>query len=190
MSTASGPASGFETKTRFATFGAGCFWCVEAVFKELEGVTSVTSGFSGGHVESPTYKQVCTGTTGHAEVAHIEYDPAGIGYADLLEVFWATHDPTTRNRQGADVGSWYRSVVFFHDAEQKRLAETYKQRLDESGAYPAPIVTEIVPFERFHPAEGYHQDFFERNPEQAYCRATIPPKLDKLRKVFADKLKR
>jgi peptide-methionine (S)-S-oxide reductase len=174
---------------RVATFGAGCFWCVEAVFKELRGVTSVTSGFSGGHVENPTYKQVCAGATGHAEVAQVRYDPEQVRYEDLLEVFWKTHDPTTRNRQGADVGTMYRSAIFYHDEQQREAAERIKKELDASGAFAAPIVTEIVPFEAFYAAEDYHQDFFELNPDQPYCRAVVGPKVEKFRKVFEDRLK-
>ena len=175
--------------TKLATFGAGCFWCVEAVFKELDGVVAVESGYSNGHTERPTYKQVCTGTTGYAEVAQIRYDPERVSYAKLLEVFWQTHDPTTLNSQGADVGTQYRSAVFFHDEEQRATAEALKRQLDESGAYAAPIVTEITPLARYIPAENYHQDYYELNPSQGYCRAVIKPKLDKFRKVFADHLK-
>lgn len=172
-----------------ATFGAGCFWCVEAVFQRLKGVQSVVSGYSGGRVKNPTYKQVCTGKTGHAEVVQITYDPKQISFAELLEVFWATHDPTTRNRQGNDVGPQYRSVIFYHNDEQKRLAEHYKQKLDESGAFRAPIVTEITAFREFFPAEDYHQNYFNLNPNQPYCQFVIQPKLDKFKKVFGHKLK-
>ncbi len=180
-----------KTLTRkTATFGAGCFWCVEAVFEELEGVISVTSGYSGGDVENPTYKQVCTGTTGHAEVCQIEYDPARVTFKDLLEVFWKVHDPTTLNRQGPDVGPQYRSVIFTHDEQQKALAEEVKEQLDLSGAWGKPIVTEIVPFKNFTPAEKVHQDYFARNPKQSYCAMVIQPKMEKFRKVFADLLKK
>ncbi|MDJ0521977.1 MAG: peptide-methionine (S)-S-oxide reductase MsrA [Planctomycetota bacterium] len=179
-----------EPATKFATFGAGCFWCVEAVFEELEGVVSVESGYSNGHTENPTYKQVCSGTTGYNEVTRIEYDPKRVSFAKLLEVFWKTHDPTTLNRQGADVGTQYRSGVYYHDDEQKRIAEELKQKLDESGAFSAPIVTEILAVERYVPAEAYHQDYYAQNPNQGYCRAVIAPKLDKFRKTFADYLKR
>jgi peptide-methionine (S)-S-oxide reductase len=172
-----------------ATFGAGCFWCVEAVFQRLKGVHSVVSGYTGGQVKNPTYKQVCTGRTGHAEVVQITYDPAKISYAELLEVFWGTHDPTTRNRQGNDVGPQYRSAVFYHGDEQRKLAEHYKRKLDESGAFRAPIVTEIVPFREFFPAENYHQDYYELNSRQPYCKLVIRPKVEKLKKVFGDKLK-
>jgi methionine-S-sulfoxide reductase len=172
-----------------ATFGNGCFWCTEAVFQQLKGVDSVVSGYSGGTVKNPTYEQVCTGTTGHAEVAQITYDPMVVSFADLLEVFWRTHNPTTRNRQGNDVGPQYRSAVFYHNAEQKALAEEYKQKLDKSGAFDAPIVTEITPFSQFYPAEKYHQNYFVNNPGQGYCVAVIGPKLEKFKKVFKDKLK-
>jgi peptide-methionine (S)-S-oxide reductase len=172
-----------------ATFGEGCFWCAEAVFSEMEGVVSVTSGYAGGHVPHPTYDQVCTGTTGHAEVAQIEYDPKRVSFRDLLEVFFKTHDPTTRDRQGHDVGTQYRSVIFWHDQAQRRVAEETKAALDASGAFDAPIVTEIVPFEHFWPAEAHHQDFFAKHPEQAYCRAVIAPKVEKFRKVFGSKLR-
>lgn len=172
-----------------ATFGAGCFWCVEAVFLELDGVESVASGYAGGSVEDPTYEQICTGMTGHAEVCQIRFDPAVISFADLLEVFWKTHDPTTLNRQGGDTGTQYRSVIFYHDANQKALAEEILGKLDASGAWDAPIVTEISPFEKFYPAEAYHQDYFRRNPEKAYCTSVIRPKMEKFRQAFAEKLK-
>jgi peptide-methionine (S)-S-oxide reductase len=172
-----------------ATFGAGCFWCSEAVFLQLKGVKSVMSGYSGGSTKNPTYEQVCNGNTGHAEVIQVTYDPAVITFPELLEVFWQTHDPTTKNRQGNDIGSQYRSAIFYHTEDQHRLAEEYKKKLDASGAFRAPIVTEITAFKEFYPAEDYHQNYFARNPNQAYCNAVIPPKLDKLKKVFADKLK-
>lgn len=189
------PAAGTEERkdmagTKVATFGAGCFWCVEAVFSELDGVIDVKSGFSGGGPGEVSYKEVCTGTTGHAEVARIEYDPAKVSFVDLLEVFFKTHDPTTKDRQGADEGPMYRSAVFYHDEEQKQLAEKTKKELDASGAWPDPIVTEIAPFDVFIEAEGYHQDYFRLNPEQSYCRFVIQPKMDKFRKVFKDKLRR
>jgi peptide-methionine (S)-S-oxide reductase len=172
-----------------ATFGGGCFWCVEAVFQRLKGVESVVSGYSGGHVKNPDYRQVCNGDTGHAEVIQITYDPRRISYDELLEVFWKTHDPTTPNQQGNDYGPQYRSVVFYHDDEQRKLAEHYKEELDASGAFRRPIVTEISPFTEFYPAEDYHQQYFELNPEQMYCRMVIAPKVDKFQKVFRDKLK-
>lgn len=178
------------TGTDTITLGAGCFWCVEAVFQELEGVISVTSGYMGGHVKDPSYKEVCTGTTGHAEVARIVYDPGRITVDELLEVFWQTHDPTTLDRQGADVGTQYRSAIFCHTDEQLRIATEYKKKLDASGAFRAPIVTEIVRADVFYPAEDYHQNYYALNGEQGYCRMVIRPKLDKFRKVFAGKLKR
>jgi peptide-methionine (S)-S-oxide reductase len=172
-----------------AIFGAGCFWCSEAVFQQLKGVKAVVPGYSGGSVKNPTYEQVCTGTTGHAEVIQITYDPKVISFVDLLEVFWRTHNPTTRNRQGDDVGTQYRSVVFYHDKDQKDLAEQYKQKLDAAGAFDAAIVTEIAAFSAFFPAEAYHHNFYLNNPRQAYCAAVIRPKLEKFEKVFKDKLK-
>jgi peptide-methionine (S)-S-oxide reductase len=173
-----------------ATFGAGCFWCVEAVFLELEGVLAVESGYSGGHVDNPTYEQVCSKTTGHAEVCQIRFDPAKIPYEKLLEVFWKTHDPTTKDRQGNDVGPQYRSVIFTHDERQKDLAERIRKELDSSGAWPRPIVTEIAPFTKFWKAEIGHQDYFRRNPNDGYCRFVIQPKMEKFRKAFQDALKR
>lgn len=172
-----------------STFGAGCFWCVEAVFLELDGVVSVESGYSNGHVKNPTYREVCYGKTGHAEVAQITYDPAKISFDELLEVFWQTHDPTTLNRQGNDVGTQYRSGVYYHDEEQKEKAEYYKQKLEESGAWENPIVTEIVPLENYYPAEDYHQNYFAQHTNQPYCVFIIQPKLEIFRKAFADKLK-
>ncbi len=169
--------------------GAGCFWCVEAVFLELRGVHAVEPGYMGGHTEKPTYKEVCTGNTGHAEVARIIYDPGIISVDELLEVFWGTHDPTTLDRQGADVGSQYRSVVFHMNEEQRSKAEAYKAALDGSGAYAAPIVTEVSPAGIFHPAEDYHKNYYALNGDQGYCQMVIRPKLEKFRKVFADKLR-
>ena len=173
-----------------ATFGAGCFWCVEACFAELQGVTKVTSGYMGGHVEQPTYEQVCSKQSGHVEVAQVEYDPAQIDYDALLEVFWKVHDPTTPDRQGNDVGPQYRSAVFVHDDAQRALAEAYKAKLDAAGAFPAPIVTEITDASTFWPAEDYHQDYLANNPGNPYCQAVVRPKLDTFRAVFAEKLKR
>ncbi|MCA9123453.1 MAG: peptide-methionine (S)-S-oxide reductase MsrA [Planctomycetales bacterium] len=178
-----------EGGTEIATFGAGCFWCVEAVFKELEGVVSVESGYTGGHVVNPTYEEVCSATTGHAEVCRITYEPAKISFDELLEVFWQTHDPTTLNQQGADRGPQYRSAVFYHNDKQKELAEKYKKALDESGAFRAPIVTEITAAGIFYKAEDYHQNYYELNPNQGYCAFVVKPKVDKVRKVFKDKLK-
>ncbi len=172
-----------------ATFGGGCYWCVEAVYQELEGVVSVTSGFSGGQRENPNYEQVCSGATGHAEVVQIVYDPSKISFDELLEVFWTVHDPTTLNRQGADVGTQYRSVIFYHNDEQKLLAEKYKKELGASGAWDRPIVTEISPATKFYSAEKYHQEYYKNNPNQPYCSFVIQPKVEKFRKVFKDKLK-
>ena len=171
-----------------ATFGGGCFWCTEAVYAQIKGVKSVTSGYIGGEVPNPTYKDVCTGLTGHAEAVEIEYDPTVVPYEKLLEVFFATHDPTTKNRQGADVGTQYRSGVFYHDDEQKRIAEEVIKRLDASGAFPAKIVTEVTKATTFYPAEDYHQDYFANNARQPYCQAVVAPKVDKVRKVFKDLL--
>ena len=173
-----------------ATFGSGCFWCTEAVFERLNGVHSVVSGYAGGAVENPTYEEVCNGTTGHAEVTQITYDPAVITFDELLEVFWKTHDPTTLNRQGNDVGPQYRSVIFYMDEEQKQLAEKYKEELDKSGAWDKPIVTEISPLTNYFEAEDYHQDYYKNNPNQGYCTFVIAPKVEKFEKVFKDKLKK
>jgi peptide-methionine (S)-S-oxide reductase len=176
--------------TEVATFANGCFWCTEAIFEQLDGVISAVSGYSGGQVENPTYKAVCTGETGHAECLQITYDPSKISFDELLEVFWETHDPTTLNRQGNDVGTQYRSGIFYHNEEQKVKAEKYKAELNKSGAFNNPIVTEIVPFTKFYPAEDYHQQYFEANEgNNPYCRVVIRPKVDKFRKVFKDKLK-
>lgn len=176
--------------TLVATFGNGCFWCTEAIFQELEGVVSVTSGYSGGHVANPTYRQVCTGTTGHAECLNIVYDPAKISFDELLEVFWKTHDPTTLNKQGDDVGPQYRSVIFYHNDEQKKLAQKYKVALNKSGAFNHPIVTAIEPFVKFYPAEDYHQDYYQLNGAAPYCHLVIQPKVEKFEKAFSGKLKK
>lgn len=173
-----------------ATFGAGCFWCVEAIFQNLEGVEKVSSGYTGGHVPNPSYEEVCTGVTGHAEVARILFNPEVISFEELLEVFWQTHDPTTLNRQGADVGTQYRSAIFYHNEEQKRLAEEYKRKLNESGAFNNPVITEISPLTVFYEAENYHQDYYRNNGDQPYCRLVIKPKMEKFEKVFKDKLKK
>lgn len=178
-----------NTATDTATFGNGCFWCTEAIFQQLDGVISATSGYSGGHVDNPTYKEVCSGNTGHAEVLQIVYDPKKISFDELLEVFWETHDPTTLNRQGNDVGTQYRSAVFYHNNEQKEKAEKYKVELDKSGAFNNPIVTEITPFSKFYAAENYHQDYYNQNGAQPYCNIVIRPKVEKFKKVFKDKLK-
>ena len=172
-----------------ATFGTGCFWCTEAVFLEVKGVHRVVSGYAGGYTKNPTYQQICTGTTGHAEVIQITFDPAVVSFEDLLEVFWRTHDPTTLNRQGADVGTQYRSVIFYHDDEQRVSAEKSKQETDASGLWKDPIVTEITPFDTFYTAEGYHQEFYQRNPHQPYCFVIIDPKMKKFRKDMSDMLK-
>lgn len=176
--------------TGIATFANGCFWCTEAIFEELEGVISATSGYTGGPGANPSYKEVCSGTTGHAEALQIVYDTTKISFDELLAVFWKTHDPTTLNRQGADVGTQYRSGIFYHNQEQKETAEKYKAALDKSGAFDKSIVTEITPFSAFYPAEDYHQQYFELNENtNPYCKIVIRPKLEKFRKVFKDKLK-
>jgi peptide-methionine (S)-S-oxide reductase len=175
------------TEPDYATFGGGCFWCVEAALKELGGVSEVTSGYAGGDTENPTYKAVCSGKTGHAEVVQVEYDPDVISYEELLEVFFAVHDPTQLNRQGPDVGSQYRSIVLYHDDEQRRLAEAYVEALDEE--YDDSVVTELEPLETFYEAEAYHQDYFEKNPNDAYCNFHARPKVEKVREKFAAKVK-
>jgi peptide-methionine (S)-S-oxide reductase len=178
-----------NTKLDTATFGTGCFWCSQAIFERLKGVESAVAGYSGGTTDDPTYEQVCTGKTGYAEVCQVTYDPNVISYDELLKVFWKTHDPTTLNRQGADVGTQYRSVIFYHNEDQKKKAEYYKEELNNSGAWKNPVVTEISPFTKFYEAEDYHQDYFEKNPNQGYCAFVIAPKLEKFEKVFKDKLK-
>ena len=175
-------------KIDITTLGAGCFWCIEAVFQNLKGVQSVVSGYTGGQVENPTYEQICTGTTGHAEVAQIIFDPEIISFEDLLYVFWRTHDPTTLNRQGADVGTQYRSAIFYDSEEQKKVAEKSKAKTDASDLWPDPIVTEISQSDKFYNAEEYHQDYYKLNPNQPYCRLIIDPKIRNLKKEFADKL--
>ena len=175
--------------TETATFGMGCFWCTEAVFQRLKGVESVVSGFTGGHVPNPSYREVCDGGTGHAEVAHITYDPAMISFDELLEVFWVTHDPTTLNRQGNDVGPMYRSAIYYHNEAQNQAALSSKAALDKEGVFGSPIVTEITEFDTFYPAENYHQDYYNQNSGQGYCQFVIKPKVDKIKKVFADRLK-
>lgn len=178
------------TGTEVATFGTGCFWCTEAVLESLDGVKKVISGYSGGHDPKPNYEAVCTGTTGHAECVEVTYDPKVISYATLLEAFFRSHDPTSLNRQGNDVGTQYRSVIFYHTDEQKQLAEKAKVELDKSGAYAKPIVTEITKAVKFFPAEAYHQNYFANNPDQGYCAYVVAPKVDKFKKVFKDKLKK
>jgi len=176
--------------SQIATFGTGCFWCTEAVFQSLKGVYKVESGYSGGKVVNPTYKEVCNGNTGHAEVVQITYDPKVISFSKLMEVFFKTHDPTTLNRQGADVGTQYRSAVFYHNEEQRRFAEEIKEKLNKEKAYDSPSVTEITAFTKFYPAEDYHQDYYNLNGQSnGYCRMVIQPKLEKFKKAFADALK-
>jgi peptide-methionine (S)-S-oxide reductase len=173
-----------------ATFGSGCFWCTEAVFLDVKGVEKVESGYSGGKGKNPTYREVCTGLTGHAEVTQITYDPKLVSYEDLLEIFWNTHDPTTLNKQGADEGTQYRSVVFYHNENQRKIAEQYKKQLENSKIFKAPIVTEISPLTTFYKAEDYHQNYYELNSNQGYCQYVIRPKVEKFRKQFAAKLKK
>jgi len=182
-----------ETKVKgldTITLGAGCFWCVEAVFADIKGVHSVVSGYMGGEIKNPSYREVCTGRTGHAEVCQLAYNPKEISLDKILEVFWQTHDPTTLNRQGADVGTQYRSAVFYHNEEQKETATKIKKQLNDAQVFDDPIVTEIEGYSTFYPAEDYHQDYFALNGEQPYCRAVIRPKLDKFRKVYSDILKK
>jgi len=184
--------SNMETKesvSKIAVFAGGCFWCTEAIFYQLKGVQKVVSGYSGGKVAHPTYEQVCTGMTGHAECTQITYDPQQVTFEDLLEVFWMTHDPTTLNRQGADSGTQYRSAIFYTDEDQKQVAIAYKAKLEKEKIWSNPIVTEITKFEKFYPAEDYHQKYYESNPNQSYCRIVITPKIEKFKKIFADKLK-
>jgi peptide-methionine (S)-S-oxide reductase len=186
-------AANFENITQAnmekATFGSGCFWCTEAIFLRLKGVEKVVSGYSGGKLKNPTYKEISSGKTGHAEVVQITYDPKVITYEEMLEVFWKTHDPTTLNRQGNDIGTQYRSVVFYHNERQKELAEHYKNELNKEGVYKDPIVTEISPLAEFYEAEEYHQDYYAQNPNQGYCSFVITPKIEKFEKVFKEKLK-
>ena len=172
-----------------ATVGAGCFWCIEACYKEMKGVIQVYPGYAGGHKENPSYEQVCNGKTGHAEVARVVYEDIDISFEQLLEVFWFVHDPTQLNRQGNDIGTQYRSVIFYHDAEQKQLSEDIKLKLSDGKIWDNPIVTEIVPINNFYVAENYHHDYFKLNPENMYCQAVVRPKVEKFKKVFAEKLK-
>lgn len=172
-----------------ATFGAGCFWCVEAIFQRVEGVEKVVSGYAGGNIKNPSYKEVCQGTTGHAEVCQLSYNPAKVSFEELLEVFWQTHNPTTLNKQGNDVGTQYRSVVFFHNDAQKKLAEKYKDKLNAAKVFDDPIVTEISAYDKLYIAENYHQNYFNENGSQPYCSFVIQPKIEKFKKVFKDKLK-
>ena len=177
-------------ETQVATFGGGCFWCVEAVFERLDGVTDVVSGYAGGRVPNPSYEQVCTGLTGHAEVCQIHFDPSRISYEELLEVFFKTHDPTTLNRQGPDVGTQYRSIILYHDEAQKAAADAMIRKLNQSGAYPSRVVTEVRKFTRFYPAEPYHQDYFRNHPENRYCALVVQPKVEKAEKEFKEKLRK
>ncbi len=173
-----------------ATVGGGCFWCTEAQFQLLDGVVGVKSGFSGGHIKNPAYREVCNGNTGHAEVIQVVYDHRKLRYEDILEAFWASHDPTQLNRQGNDVGTQYRSVIFYHNSDQQRIAVNLKEKLNASGAYSDTVVTEIAPFTVFYEADDYHQNYFNQNGDQAYCQFVVAPKVDKFRKVFKDKLKK
>lgn len=179
-----------NAELKVATFGAGCFWCIETIFSELKGVKVVVSGYMGGHGDNPTYKQVCTGTTGYAEVCQITYDPNVISYPELLQVFWKVHDPTTLNSQGADHGTQYRSVIYCHNDEQKKQAEFYKKELEKTKAFDAPIVTEIAAASKFYPAEDYHQNYYALNGSQPYCKFVIQPKVEKFKKAFVTKLKK
>ncbi len=180
-------AQGNSDVLEVATLGGGCFWCLEAVYQEMKGVLKVESGYAGGHVPNPSYREVCTGTTGHAEVVQITYDPAVVSYADILEVFFTIHDPTTLNRQGNDVGPQYRSVIFYHNDEQKKIAQAAKNAAVQ--LWPKPIVTEIAPLDRFYKAEDYHQNYYRSNPSQPYCVYVVGPKVEKFREKFRDRLK-
>lgn len=176
-------------KLAVATLGGGCFWCIEAVYDQLEGVLDVVSGYAGGTVPNPSYRQVCAGTTGHAEVVQITFDPQVVSYREILEVFFDIHDPTTLNRQGADVGTQYRSIILYHDEAQERVAEQIIQELARAGRWANPVVTEVKPFEVFYPAEDYHQEYFAQHPNQPYCRAVIVPKVKKFKKLYLTRLK-
>jgi len=180
--------SAMKEKVKIATFGGGCFWCVEAIFERVDGVLSVESGYSGGHMTNPDYKRVTSGTTGHAEVVQVSYDPQKITFRELLEIFFKTHDPTTLNRQGADVGTQYRSIVLFHDDEQKELAQELIEMLDLEAIWSDPIVTVVEPFEVFYKAEASHQEYFQNNPDQGYCRLVITPKIEEFEKIFKKEL--
>lgn len=178
-----------EKELKKATLGGGCFWCTEAVYKELNGVVDVVPGYSGGKIKNPAYREVCTGRTGHAEVVQITYEPEIVSFREILEVFFMTHDPTTLNCQGNDVGTQYRSAIFYHDEKQKETAKEVIHLFDKEKVYDNPIVTEVVPFEVFYKAEDYHKDYFERNGEQPYCQFVVAPKVEKFRKIFKDKMK-
>jgi len=186
----SSPDADRRSHTEIATLGGGCFWCLEAVYEQLNGVLSVESGYAGGHVSNPSYYDVCEGTTGHAEVVQITFDPSKVAFRELLEVFFVIHDPTTLNRQGADVGTQYRSVIFYHSPEQREIARQVIAELEGNKVWDDPIVTEVTPFEAFYKAEDYHQGYYRNNPLQGYCRVVIAPKVAKFRKLFVDKLKR
>lgn len=181
---------GIAGATEIATLGGGCFWCLEAVYEPVNGVLRVESGYAGGHVPNPSYEAVCTGTTGHAEVVHITFNPRVVSFRELLEIFFVIHDPTTLNRQGADVGTQYRSVIFYHTPEQREIARQVIAEVEAAKIWDDPIVTEVTPFEAFYKAEAYHQGYYRNNPLQGYCRVVIAPKVAKFRKLFADKLKR
>jgi peptide-methionine (S)-S-oxide reductase len=178
-----------SSRTEVATLGGGCFWCLEAVYEDLKGVEKVESGYSGGFVENPTYRQVCSETTGHAEVVQVTFDPEVVSFREILEVFFTIHDPTTLNRQGADVGTQYRSAIFYHDEEQRRVAEELISELEAEGLWPDPIVTEVTPFDRYYRAEDYHQEYYRNNSYQPYCQVVIAPKVAKFRKRYLEKLK-
>jgi peptide-methionine (S)-S-oxide reductase len=178
-----------EPQTQLATLAGGCFWCLEAVYDELRGVLNVASGYAGGRLPNPTYQQVCTGATGHAEVVQITFDPNQVSYRELLQIFFTIHDPTTLNRQGADVGTQYRSAIFYHDEEQHLIAQQVIQEIETAGIWPNPIVTEVAPLDRFYPAEEYHRDYYQRNPYQGYCQVVIAPKVAKFRKLYTERLK-
>ena len=180
---------GMKDKFEIATFGGGCFWCVEAIFERVNGVERVESGYSGGHVNNPDYKMVTSGTSGHAEVVQITFNPEIVSYLELLKIFFLTHDPTTLNRQGADVGTQYRSIVLYHNEQQLKLTQEIMQELDSEGIWSDPIVTAVEPFEQFYSAEDYHQEYFVNNPNLGYCRLVITPKVEKFEKVFKEKLK-
>lgn len=183
-------ANGNAGRHEVATLGGGCFWCVEAVFRDLRGVQRLVSGYAGGRQPNPTYEQVCSGSTGHAEVVQVTFDPAEVSYREILNVFFATHDPTTPNRQGHDVGTQYRSIVLYHSPEQRETAEQVIAELTRDKLYPAPIVTQVEPLDTFYPAEAYHQDYYERNPDAGYCRVVIAPKVAKFRQKYLEQLKR
>lgn len=185
----SSPNTSINIEYEIATFGGGCFWCTEAVFKQINGVIETIVGYSGGDLEKPTYQQVCTGTTGHAEVCQIKFNPKAIQYLDLLEIFFNTHDPTTLNQQGADIGTQYRSVIFYHNEKQKQIAIEYIKKLEQAGIFTKPIVTQVEPLKNFFPAEEYHQNYFEKNPFNSYCIFVVSPKVEKTRYLFQGRVK-